>query len=105
MIFPRSKDMERAKRELEVARLVGDGLGMVCDEWGIERPRDIAVAYRMEQFSYYVRLYFGEPRALVIDFMVDDAAETMSLDDMKYTYEVLGEHLALDARAPIAESL
>lgn len=75
-------------------------LGPALELWGLDIPQKIAVAYRPEQLTYHVRISFGSPEVVYVDWLVDEEGRLPH-----GVYEEIAEQLAVDARIPFAEEL
>jgi hypothetical protein len=75
-------------------------LGPAMAAWGIVAPQKIGVIYNIERLAYHVRISFGEPEIVCVDWLVDEHGDLPA-----GVYEEIAEQLAVDARIPIAEEL
>jgi len=83
-----------------IIKRIKDKLGPAMMAWGIIAPQKIGVIYDIERLAYHVRISFGSPEIVCVDWLVDEHGE---LPDG--VYEEIAEQLATDARIPIAEEL
>lgn len=75
-------------------------LGPAIESWGLDAPKKISVAYRFEQLAYHVRISFGSPEIVCVDWLVDEHGNLP-----QGVYDEIAEQLAVDARIPFAEEL
>ena len=85
------------KRRL-IARIKAQ-LVPALEAWGIVTPHNIAIRYDIQRLAYHVRISFTEGMTCV-DWFVDEDGNLP-----EGVYEEWVEHLAADARIPIAEEL